>query len=516
MTTSTSQSIRIANELGQLQTAPGGPAQFSYWGKGKRALLIGLGPDPQSTLQCFLEHFAWKASDAYEVFYLEAPGLEVMAGPAWKESIPGSWKRLDQEDLLSQDLSSFSLSFYKPGLRLFPSFYGPLRARIQATSFQVSSNVQIAERTAIIAGDDLGLLVSELHDALSKSGFRTLQINHEAISSNLPAIIQKYKPELFVSINLAGYDPLGEIYYLLNELGVTCASWLVDNPWHILSGLRSPYWKKMHLFVTDASFLPEMKALGASSTHHLPLAANPELFRPRQANPAVDIVFAGRSEFPNRSKFFSAAKVDEELLAKAKELTLSGQICDFNWWVNELAIKRLWPGQEVRKAGIGAETCSLTWRRACVRAALQSKHSFKLYGNPEWLEQIPELRGSLYPPQDYYTSLPSVYADARIVLSTTSLLLPEGLNQRHFDAWMAGSICMTDMTPGLEIFPPELVQPIAYSHPEEIQDKVKELLNNPDLQAKLKAQWSGLILSGHTYQHRIQTMLAIMGIPPSA
>jgi hypothetical protein len=97
---------------------------------------------------------------------------------------------------------------------------------------------------------------------------------------------------------------LGEIYYLFKELDIPCASWLVDNPWHILSKLRASFWKEMHLFVTDVSFISQLKSAGAKSAHHLPLAANPKMFKPNQNDADLDMVFAGRSEFPNRNKFF--------------------------------------------------------------------------------------------------------------------------------------------------------------------------------------------------------------------
>lgn len=503
---------RITNELGLLQTVPDGCEHFSFWGRGKHILLLGLGPSPQFALQNLLEQCEIKEIAGRNISYLEATGFESQAGQNWKDEIPDSWKKLTLEEFSRLPLDEFSLSFYKPGLRLFPSFYGPLRAKIQALSLKPAFSACKNSLTAMVAGDETGLLITEICEALRDLNFQVVRINPEEIARSLPQIIKKCPPDLFLSVNLAGFDPLGEIYYLLNELDIPCASWLVDNPWHILSGLRASFWKEMHLFVTDASFIPQLESTGAKSAHHLPLAANPKAFQPKQDKADLDIVFAGRSEFPNRNNFFAAAKIPQDLLEEAKKSTLAGNVRDFNWWLEKLEITGFWPGQEVRKAGFGAETCSLAWRAECIRAALLAGHSFKLFGNKEWLDHIPELGERLKPPLDYYHGLPAAYASARIVLSTTSLLLPEGLNQRHFDAWMAGSICLTDNTPGLKIFPPEIALATAYSRPDDIAHLCRELLNHSSLRAELTSAWSALLLNEHTYRHRMELMLKAVGL----
>lgn len=507
------QRLRITNELGQLQSAASAPEYFSLWGNGAQILFIGLGPDPEIAWQVCLKQLSQKNSETVKVFYLEAPNFVSQAGTDWEKRIPSTWTKVSPEEFQKFNLIDFSIFFYKPGIKLFPSFYGPLKAKIQAGNFNytIAKNPKKTPRL-LLAGNKNSLLIKEIIDAIQALGIESELISPEQVPEFLPEILRRNRPDLFLSINFAGLDPPGGVFYLLKELDIPLAGWFVDNPWHILSGLRAPFWKEMHLFVTDSSFIPDLKQAGAKHIYHLPLAANLALFKPTNKKPELDLVFAGRSQFPNRNRFFAAAKLDQKLLDNAIEATKNGERRDFNWWIKELDIKSLWPEQEIRRAGLGAEYCSLAWRAACIQQAITNGLNFTLFGNSEWLDELPELQEKLSPPVDYYTTLPSVYSNSRLVLSTTSLLLPAGLNQRHFDAWTAGSICLSDNTPGLEIFPSELVEPIVYKKQKDIPHVTKELLNNKKLQLELKTRWNELLIAEHTYIHRIKAMLEAINI----
>ena len=62
-------------------------------------------------------------------------------------------------------------------------------------------------------------------------------------------------------------------------MGIPVALWFVDNPWHVLSGVRLPWWQHAHIYVTDASFVDGLKAQGAERVCHLPLAVAPHMWR---------------------------------------------------------------------------------------------------------------------------------------------------------------------------------------------------------------------------------------------
>jgi spore maturation protein CgeB len=108
---------------------------------------------------------------------------------------------------------------------------------------------------------------------------------------------------------------------------------------------------------------------------------------------------------------------------------------------------------------------------------------------------------------DYYARLPGIYAGARFSLCLTSMQLPAGLTQRHFDVWMAGGLCLMDSSPGLALFPEDLVRPVRFSSPEDIVRSAQRAEGYAGGREALVADWRRIILEEHTYRHRVRTVL---------
>ncbi|MDR2076162.1 MAG: DUF3880 domain-containing protein [Desulfovibrio sp.] len=339
-------------------------------------------------------------------------------------------------------------------------------------------------------------------------------------------------PALLFSVNFQGLAALREVLDLLRRHNGQAAVWCVDNPWNLLSGVRDPRWKSLPLFVTDASFIPGLKAQGATRVLHLPLAASPAHFLPNPrreaAFPAPEglapFVFVGRSAFPGKEAFFAGRRLPPKMLEEAKDMLPRGLRPDFSWWEERLAGRETapgtapaglalrWPGKGARLAALGAEESALAWRSLCLRAAAGSAlrgedgPGLDVFGDVGWQGLLPP-RARLHPPLDYYARLPGIYAKARFSLCLTSMQLPAGLTQRHFDIWMAGGLGLTDASPGLALFPEELVRPVRFSSPAEIPRSARKAEGYPGGRAALIAAWRQLLLEKHTYGHRVRTVL---------
>ncbi len=114
---------------------------------------------------------------------------------------------------------------------------------------------------------------------------------------------------------------------------------------------------------------------------------------------------------------------------------------------------------------------------------------------------------ALLPPVDYYGPLAGMYAQARCVVGAVSPLRPHGLTQRHFDVWAAGGLLVTDETPGLSIFPEELVRQSSYRAPREIGAAIERAEAR---RQELIEAWRALIGREHTYPRRIDAILAVL------
>jgi hypothetical protein len=399
-----------------------------------------------------------------------------------------------------------------------------------------------------------GLLREELALAFAAQGLQVSRIHPDAL---MPAAARPGKtpfadretarlladgPALLFSVNFQGLEALRDVLELLRRHGGQAAVWCVDNPWNLLSGVRDARWKGLPLFVTDPSFIPALRKQGAARVMHLPLAASPAHFLPNPRREAVfpppkdlaPFVFVGRSAFPGRTAFFAGQYLPLEMLEEAKALLSRGLRPDFSWWEKRLAGARAalrtpagsrtkaapahWPGKSARLPALGAEESSLAWRALCLCAAADAGAAFQegaepgvdVFGDAGWRDFLPP-EARLRPPLDYYARLPGIYAAARFSLCLTSMQLPTGLTQRHFDIWMAGGLCLMDDSPGLALFPEDLLRPVRFSLPADILLSARRAEEYPGGRAALIADWRRILLEKHTYGHRVRTVLEALG-----
>lgn len=503
--------FRLPDSLGRLQTLAQGPESFVRSGSGHGVLLLGTGPDPDAA--------AALCGDA-EVIRVDCPAfVRAMreCAPGWEARIPARWRTVAPDEAVAEARSRRIL-LYRQNLRLFPEFWGPLWGRIQAALLRPAAEPAAVPSVVLPVGEG-HLLDRELRAAFAASGCAVREIPTRDPAA-LPALLRRERPGLFFSVNLRGLDAEGAAFHLLRGCGVPVAVWFVDNPWHVLSSLRLPWWREAALFCTDAAFLPGLRRAGARQAEHLPLAVAPHMWRTPQQGPPADmtavnrVLFVGRSGFPDRDRFFAAADVDPTLLEEALALLEHGGRPDFFWWATRTGIE-VWPGHAVRRAGHGAERCAAANRTRWLRAALPC--GLTIHGDDDWRARLASSSTEggaldLRPPVDYYTILPDLYAAARCTLNVTSLLLPAGLTQRHFDVWAAGGFLLTDATPGLEIFPPELTREIALAAPSELRPRLERLERDPALRAHLQTAWRAHLRDRHTYARRAERVRERLGL----
>jgi hypothetical protein len=503
--------IRVIDELGLAKSLPCAAGDFlplSPGAPGAGTLFLGLGPEPERLPLLIPGLEADMAACA--VRFIEAPGLAEQYGPAWRARIPAQFSETTPNEPTD---TNARLILYRPGPRLFPGFFGPLLARLALA--RMSPGARVDPRLIWLPGDAGSLLRIELREALEALGFRVRELDNSSAPRDLLA--QGERPALFLSVNFRGIDPLGETAHLLEAAGAKLAVWCVDNPLHLLSGLRGRFWTRLPIFVTDDWFMEPLRRLGAQRVFHLPLAARerdlaapPRRPSPAWADLAGRLVFAGRSAFPGKDGFFAGCALPAAAWTEAERMLQGGGRPDFGWWLARLGIDRLWPGSDVRRAGFCAEETGRAWRTSCLRRAhADLGGALSVFGDPDWRDLLPEgadLRG----PVDYYAALPDICASAAACLNCTSPLLPRGLTQRHFDVFAWGGLLLSDATPGLGLFPAELGSAITFRRPDDIAPLMRRLLAT-DASA-LKSAWRAELAAKHTYRHRVLALLEAAGL----
>ena len=550
--------ICLPDYLGRQLTLPEAQESWRRAGVGEDALVLGLGPG--SPWQIPL------AAGARTVYWLEHASTLQALLPLRERGgamLPEHWRpvSVDEAVALAARCACF---FYGPGMRLAPDFWGPLLGRVdaallaaneQATAALPDSRAALALPDAVsvaampcpasgqgrgypcnpvlLPGHDGQLLHQELLQALGACGLHAVTVAPDAsnIRTDLHAvwrgILRQGKPRLLLSVNLRGLDAEGRVFHLCQGMGIPVALWLVDNPWHVLSALRLPWWREAHIFVTDASFVPELVAAGARHAHHLPLAVAPHMWREAvadlQARP--EPLFVGRSAFPQKERFFAAARVPEDVLAEALALLECGGSPahgpDWFWWRRALGGAN-WPDPAIRSAGLGAEMCARSNRVRWLRTIIEERASarggsgsgeerppLRIVGDADWRKLLPG--ADIQPPVDYYAALPALYGQA-VVLNVTSLLLPHSLSQRHFDVWAAGGLLFSDATPGLGIFPQDLADAVRLDTPEDFWPRWHAVRARPAYARDLRLAWREHLLKAHEYTHRVRRICELSGV----
>ncbi len=464
--------------------------------------------------------------------------------PEQKQSLPPLPKHMqmiqaeDVPALLAKEPCA-ALWWYGHNTRLFPDFWWPIlgQALAQSHASAHTKSTSTGKPVILLGCAPNQLLEQELTLAFTALGYEVVPVRqggfshvqgqtaaaqnqHDALRDALTEVQHSGRVALFFSLNLQGLDAHGQDYALLQALGIPVALWFVDNPWHVLASLRLPWWKKCAILVTDASFMSALRQEGAEKVLHIPLATAQHMWQAQEeahkaqyrnngnikAAMKASCIFVGRAAFPQKQGFFAAAKVAAELFTLAQESIVQGKGSPhFHWWAEAMQVHSFWLHAQLRHVGLGAEQSAQYQRVHWLQSFLPN--NVDIFGDAKlWQELLPQADAHVFHENvDYYGELSALYAAAPAVLNITSLLLPAGLTQRHFDVWAAGGFLFSNTTDGLNIFPKELVQAMAFSRAEDAKSAVQHMSHST--KEELKMGWQEHLRAKHSYEIRMKQVL---------
>jgi len=420
--------------------------------------------------------------------------------------------------------------------RLDPAYYGAIAQALKAgarADFRAEAAYPKFRSKAprVLFLDSSYFLCGEILAALARLGtpHRALPLKQTATGSarfieDLLHAVLDFRPDFVLTVNHFGLDREGRLAGLLAELGLPLASWFVDNPALILHDYAHPGADNTAVFTFDAGNLAMLRSRGFARVEYLPLATDPERFRPglgTAAPPqwAARVSFVGNSMAGPVARTLENAGLPETMQDEYQEVAAafgaSGQadVRGFlaarrpDWYA---ALDEL-PTPERRLALESLLTWEATrqYRLSCVRSILG--FAPLIVGDEGWLPQLGRTGDwRRLPPLDYYADLPRFYPLSAVSLNCTSRQMAGAVNQRVFDIPACGGFVLTDRREQMDdLFEPG-TEVIAYDSPDKIPALTAELLGDPVRRESVSRAARTRILAEHTYALRLRTLLAAM------
>lgn len=430
-------------------------------------------------------------------------------------------------------LLPLALPFYT---RLAPGYYGALQKELAASTrydfwTRAAGPRFVSASPRVLLLTSKYFLMGELENACRTLGleYKLLIIRDDSIActdfvQQLLEAVVTFKPDCCITLNHMGVDVEGALMDLLARLQLPLASWFVDNPHliiHLYTRCVSPW---TALFTWDADNIPSLREAGFAHVFYLPLGTDPERFRPDRAASApsswrAELSFVGNSmlhkvggrlkhgRFP-RPLLLAFRSVSQCFMESEQRSVADFLRQDFPQVHDHYSAL---PDNEARLAYETAVTWQATrlYRNGCVRRLLPL-HPL-IVGDDGWKREFrrepvqPRYLSAL----NYYTDLPAFYGNSEVNFNATSKQMKGAVNQRVFDIPAAGAFVLTDWREQMEgLFEPH--EMACYHEPDEAPELVRYFLARPAARHAITRAARARVLSCHTWQHRLQTLLSRM------
>jgi len=338
----------------------------------------------------------------------------------------------------------------------------------------------------------------------------------------LTRILERFKPDIVFSFNGYGLDNEGALANEYSRRGIPFVTWFVDKPRS--SELGHSFVKpNTFSFVFDRTYISILREAGFDNVFYLPLATNPDRFRP--VNGVLgkrDVCFVGGSDYGKirylaRNLDNMVGKIDERLF-EAIEVAINGQMeaMDEDTWVvtgkaldsygiyyNNYPdiLKDMLEGFVEREASLRV--------RLRVIQEISSNFDMAVYGDSLWRKVVGDkYRGRV----NYFNDdIVKVYNMHPVHVNISKFQLRTAINQRPFDISACGGFVLSDERSELrDMFEEDEI--ISYNSIEDLIDKVGYYLNNDIKRDEIAKKARCKVLREHTYLHRSEEIVGrVMG-----
>jgi spore maturation protein CgeB len=355
--------------------------------------------------------------------------------------------------------------------------------------------------------------VAECKKGLEKLGHKVFMLPlGDDFIKRLLLLLVEVKPDFLLTINHLGFDVEGKLTSLLTELKLPFASWFVDSPSYILYKDDRQVSDFCSLFSWEKSYLSRMEEIGFKSPMFLPLATDPDTFRPVDfpAPPRfrADIAFVGNSMTEANCKW--AKKIPPGSMRKFSSLALASQFAERRKPMREILGDL---GADGEAAGFIDIEAAMVWKATQEYRQQLARRLFPLglviYGDSGWRSLLPCCQ-RLRPAVDYYRELPLVYNFTAISVNTTSFQMNSAVNQRVFDSAACGGFLLTDHQADMDLFFEPGKDAVCFESLGEAVELAGYYLKHEKERELVARAARKRVLSEHTYDRRMAALVSVM------
>lgn len=353
-------------------------------------------------------------------------------------------------------------------------------------------------------------IMQDVISALHKLGHSVRLIHSSARGAKyfLNKEIMKNKPDFIFLL-----DAIGLKVDDLAKFKVPYISWFFDNPFNWLNeSFISDYY---HIFVWDKTYVADLKKAGFRNVYYLPLAANPDVFYPREIENKYlcDISFAG-------SSLIDSPELNFDSDAKVGFIKLVAQrVCESPWVaLNDILARinkekgidfKLNDDSKFREFELFIQNYSRTaYRYQIIEAVL--KFNPYLYGDEGW-RKIADTMGGVYNGRiNNRLDLPVLYSSSRINLNITVPQLRDSYSHRAFEIPACEGFIISDYRPEAENFFEIGSELVCFHTKADLQEKIDYFLRNEKDRIQIARRAKKRVIEEHTYVHRLRTLISVM------
>ena len=351
-------------------------------------------------------------------------------------------------------------------------------------------------------------ILQDVTAALHKLGHkaRVLNLTNNIRNFEITSEINKNRPDFILLLDAIGFMP-----HIYEKEKIPYISWFFDNPFNWLKKHHvSDYY---HIFSWDKTYVPNLKEIGFTNVYYLPLAANTDVFYPRDKNALCDVSFIGSSLYQPKPIVFDdkAKQYFIDMLLNLICEKPSVPVWDLIAIINKqrgISFKIDDPEKKY-EFELFIQTISRSVYRTKIIEKMLPFNPW-LFGDAGWSNLVKPGNGVYKGKINNRIDLPSVYTNSGININITVPQLRNSLSHRAFEIPACKGFLLSDYRPEAENFFELNKEIVCFSNYNDLNDKVSYFQKYPKERAEIAENGLKRVIEEHTYVHRLKKMISIL------